>query len=945
MAENFDDLKKQIAQLKKEIKNLGGDTFTDMDAAIKSFGGGVEGARKVIVDMKRDVADLRDTFGTVSTTLRNIVADLKGTPDYVKDTTKSFNKLEDLTRKIAEHKKDEEVLTIKQLKGIQKQTTAEVEKLGILVKGANAAFKLTDAYKEANDTLNKKNGLLKDINEKVEEELNTEKQIQKNLGVTGGLFKGITKSLEHIGIESEHFEHINKDLREAAKNGNSFKVLGAGVKSVGSSIKEAFSDPLVQVAALGKLLHGIIEYANEFDNETIKIQRDLGLSKDAAFEMNMELEHTAQHIGRTHKDAVQANADMNAFLGTNVMLSEKQLKDQISLTKNAGLEADVREGIYKFSQLTGKTQEEVFNSIGKQNKGVLSNKKVLSEVAKTSGQLAAQYKNNPDLIGKAVIQAQKLGMTLEQTKKISQGLLNFEDSIAAEMEAELLTGEDLNLERARGLALQGDTAGAAEELMKNLGPNGLQKFQKMMPIQQEAYAKALGMSADELGDSLVRQKQLNVLGVQGKLELQKKVEALKAAGKEEQAAELERFAIKRGRLDLAEQDLSLSEKSAESAEKLKESFNKFMVGPVSKAMDFFTNTMQAISDSPMLQGLVGFVGLAATATGMIMVGKSILKAFQSPLGTEKNKMHVIVDGGGGSDGGGGDDDGYDGPRTKSGKPDKRSKAYRNRNKNKKNRKRKGMVGKLMGGLSMVGSLMGMGGDDEEEGGGDDLASSAMDMVSSTSGSKGGFFSNMMGKASKMVSNLNPMKALKSAFSGPNLKKIVGYLPKVGKLAQLAMTAYSLYSGAKGIAGAAQGGASYQDVGKEAVQSLGDLGGTVIGGIVGSLIPGAGTFIGGLLGGMGGSALAGLIADNVDLTGFGKAVVDVLGPGKPMATGGIVTGPTRALIGEAGSEAVIPLDKFYAKLDELISVVKSGGHVYLDGTKVGTAMNVSTYRVQ
>jgi hypothetical protein len=65
----------------------------------------------------------------------------------------------------------------------------------------------------------------------------------------------------------------------------------------------------------------------------------------------------------------------------------------------------------------------------------------------------------------------------------------------------------------------------------------------------------------------------------------------------------------------------------------------------------------------------------------------------------------------------------------------------------------------------------------------------------------------------------------------------------------------------------------------------------------------------------------------------------------MAKGGIVTGPTRALVGEAGNEAVIPLDKFYAKLDELISVVKAGGHVYLDGTKVGTAMNVSTYRVQ
>jgi hypothetical protein len=67
--------------------------------------------------------------------------------------------------------------------------------------------------------------------------------------------------------------------------------------------------------------------------------------------------------------------------------------------------------------------------------------------------------------------------------------------------------------------------------------------------------------------------------------------------------------------------------------------------------------------------------------------------------------------------------------------------------------------------------------------------------------------------------------------------------------------------------------------------------------------------------------------------------------KPMATGGIVTGPTRALIGEAGTEAVIPLDKFYAKLDELISVIKQGGNVYLDGTKVGTAMAVGTYKIQ
>jgi hypothetical protein len=65
----------------------------------------------------------------------------------------------------------------------------------------------------------------------------------------------------------------------------------------------------------------------------------------------------------------------------------------------------------------------------------------------------------------------------------------------------------------------------------------------------------------------------------------------------------------------------------------------------------------------------------------------------------------------------------------------------------------------------------------------------------------------------------------------------------------------------------------------------------------------------------------------------------------MATGGIVTQPTRALVGEAGAEAVVPLNEFYKKFDELIAVVNKGGNVYLDSTKVGTAMAVGTYKVQ
>jgi hypothetical protein len=65
---------------------------------------------------------------------------------------------------------------------------------------------------------------------------------------------------------------------------------------------------------------------------------------------------------------------------------------------------------------------------------------------------------------------------------------------------------------------------------------------------------------------------------------------------------------------------------------------------------------------------------------------------------------------------------------------------------------------------------------------------------------------------------------------------------------------------------------------------------------------------------------------------------------PMATGGITTGPTKALIGEAGKEAVIPLTEFYAKIDELIRVTKAGQNIYLGTNKVSEAIGLNLHSV-
>lgn len=78
-----------------------------------------------------------------------------------------------------------------------------------------------------------------------------------------------------------------------------------------------------------------------------------------------------------------------------------------------------------------------------------------------------------------------------------------------ELEAELLTGKNLNLEKARQAALNNDLATVATEIAKQAGDSA--EFAKMNRIQQDALAKSVGMSRDELAETLYTQEQLEGL--------------------------------------------------------------------------------------------------------------------------------------------------------------------------------------------------------------------------------------------------------------------------------------------------------------------------------------------------------------------------------------------------------------------------------------------------
>jgi len=99
-------------------------------------------------------------------------------------------------------------------------------------------------------------------------------------------------------------------------------------------------------------------------------------------------------------------------------------------------------------------------------------------------------------MARAAIEARKLGLSLSTTSKIADSLLSFETSIESELEASLMIGRQLNLNRARELALMGDMENLQKEIVRQVGSE--QQIQQMNVIQRQKLAAAIGVEVSEL---------------------------------------------------------------------------------------------------------------------------------------------------------------------------------------------------------------------------------------------------------------------------------------------------------------------------------------------------------------------------------------------------------------------------------------------------------------
>jgi len=192
-------------------------------------------------------------------------------------------------------------------------------------------------------------------------------------------------------------------------------------------------------------------------------------------------------------------------------------------------------------------------------------------------------------------------MELNEVAAAGKQMLDFESSISAELEAELLTGKQLNLEKARLAALTGDYATLASEIDKNVG--SFYDYSKLNVLQQDAMAKAMGMTSDQLSDQLLKKADLNALAAEARAE---------------------------GRDDIADnlEALSAQDQMTESVDKLKGVFGDIL-GILEPIISGFAQLVGWISKSTLAAGALMTIIGALAVKSLVAAVATLWKSFMS----------------------------------------------------------------------------------------------------------------------------------------------------------------------------------------------------------------------------------------------------------------------------------------------------------------------------
>tara|TARA_Y100001938_G_scaffold5896_1_gene7345 strand:- start:1625 stop:3895 length:2271 start_codon:yes stop_codon:yes gene_type:complete len=467
---------------------------------------------KVTEDLQKKISRHTKDTRDLSSKLNKILTSSKGVV---------FEQFDISSKTVIQRKTENEQLLkiLKNKQSLGKMDSKEIENLEQIVVGNNA---LNDIERELIEDVMVNSATQMDR----EEVLNALKDKGLNIDKLSAEAKEniLNQVNKIVNASKEMDDNFQKGFEFISQMDDTFQDLIEKSEKFGAVL----SNSTLRMSALNALTVGLaVNFGKDVFDAVREVRQELGLSVTESAKLGFQITRNSKLLS-----VLGGNADEVKNFATEIAnefgnvgaINDKIFKQFVAISASTGLTgenaaklASSIQSIQSGSLETSLNTIEIFRNLA-DAEGV-SSKLVLEDLAQDTETFAKFARDGGVNIARAAIEAKKLGLELSTVAGIAEKLLDFESSIEDQLNAQILLGRAINLDKARELSLAGDLEGLAKEIRSQVGSQA--EFEAMNVVQRKAFAEALGLSVVDLG-KMVRGEDTSAMLAEKRAEQQDK---------------------------------------------------------------------------------------------------------------------------------------------------------------------------------------------------------------------------------------------------------------------------------------------------------------------------------------------------------------------------------------------------------------------------------------
>ena len=367
----------------------------------------------------------------------------------------------------------------------------------------------------------------KSLVNQLEDELEIKKQIEE-LDKKQAIYESKRRAAQ-VDATKSYVDDLEKNIRKTPVIGDLLANTLMGPKAkhkLANQFYKFFKNPAFKkkMEAFSKGLSVVVSGALIAISEEEwwkKVQRAFATTNDQIKQYRDNIYRTSVNSElelATRENLVEATNELSGVYGKLALTDMKRLEDQVMLTKYLGLQGEEAAEIQRLGTIQGKNAEVVTQEVAAQVEGF--NKltgagfvfnDIMKDVAKSTNTLKLIFKGSAKELASAIVTVKGLGLELSDVEATADHLLDIETSVTKQVQAQILTGKRINLDKARQLAFNNDLVGVTGELVKQgITYKDLTEGNR---IGNKLLAESLGMSLETLSKMVLEQEKFKELGV------------------------------------------------------------------------------------------------------------------------------------------------------------------------------------------------------------------------------------------------------------------------------------------------------------------------------------------------------------------------------------------------------------------------------------------------